>query len=181
MFPSTYRGLAALAAMAVIAGCTSTTQDGATPEPQQQAATAAVVQGTCPPVSLREGTAFYRDYGNGGTEGSPEDVRYQASIAATTRQCLLSGSEIGMTVTVAGRVAAGPAGGPGPVQLPIRVAVLRNGEVLYSEMQMYTVELPSNAPTTQFVYTDANVRIPADAVNSVRVYAGFDEGPYDTP
>lgn len=178
MFPSTYRNLAALAALTVIAGCTSTTQNAATPEPQQQAA---VVQGACPPVSLREGTAFFRDYGNGSTEGSAEDVRHQASISATTRQCVLSGSEIGMTVTVAGRVAAGPAGGAGPVQLPIRVAVLRNGEVLYSEMQMYTVELPSNAPTTQFVYTDANVRIPADAVNSVRIYAGFDEGPYDTP
>jgi hypothetical protein len=181
------RGFGALALMAVLAGCSSTsTGDGGVlgaalrGGPGQQAATGSqpVVQGRCPAVSLREGTSFYRSFASGG-DNDPSRVVHQASIAETTRQCTLSGGEIVMNVTAAGRVAAGPAGGPGTVQMPIRVAAVRGGEVIYSELTNYSTELSGG--TGQFIFSDPNVRIPADAVDQIRVYVGFDEGPYDTP
>lgn len=178
MSSTNWRALGALAAVSLLFGCTATgggSSDGST---EVAAATPEVVQGTCPNVSLREGTAYYRTY-SGGNEGDPSSVVHQASIADATRQCTLSGSEIVVNVAAAGRVVAGPAGGPGTIQMPIRVAAVRGDEVLYSELTQYSTTL--DGTTGQFLFSDPNVRIPAAGAENVRIFVGFDEGPYDTP
>lgn len=180
-----FRSFGALALLAVLAGCTSTSDGGGLGaalrgQSAEQAAAPAIVQGSCPGITLREGTSFYRTFASGG-DGDPSRVVHQASIAQTTRQCTLSGDEIVMNVTAAGRVAAGPAGGAGTVRMPIRVAAVRGGDVIYSELTNYSTEIPAGSAAGQFVFSDPNIRIPADAVDEIRVYVGFDEGPYDTP
>jgi len=82
-------------------------------------------------------------------------------------------------IVAAGHVAAGPAGGPGTVKMPIRVAVVENrtNKVLYSELTQFETTLPDGAPTAQFLFNDSNINIPIDASRSVRVFVGFDEGP----
>jgi hypothetical protein len=146
--------------------------------PDTAAATTPVVQGTCPTVGLRDGTAFYRTYA-GNDQSDPAQVRYQVSLAETTRQCTLSGSEIVMNVTAAGRIVVGPAGAPGTVQMPIRVAAVRGEEVLYSQLTNFSATVDQGSG--QFLFSDTNVRIPAANARGVRVFVGFDEGPYDTP
>ncbi len=137
-----------------------------------------VVQGVCPKVELREGTAYFRKYARGG-EDDPTKVLYQAAIADTTRQCSITGDQMTINLVVAGRAAAGPAGKSGPIQLPIRVAVVEKGSnsVLYSELTPYQTNLPEGTPTTQFLFSKPDVTIPIAASRTVRVFVGFDEGP----
>jgi hypothetical protein len=184
---SKVRFVPALFAAALIAGCTSADpgamfNSGAnTQQPAIDPVTnAAVVQGACPTVELREGTAFYRTYEKGG-DGDPSKVIHQASIADTTRQCVVNGGQITATVVASGRVVAGPAGKAGQVEVPVRVAVVDGENVLYSELQKQPVFLPENQPTTQFVFTNAAVTFPASASRSAKILIGFDPGPYNTP
>jgi hypothetical protein len=181
------RSVPVLLGAALIAGCTAADPGailnprGSNPQPAIDPVTnAAVVQGACPQVQLREGTAFYRTYAKGG-DGDPSKVIHQASIADTTRQCRISGGQMVMTVVASGRLVAGPAGKAGQVDVPVRVAVLDGETVLYSELQKQPVVLTDGAPTTQFVFTNPSVTFPASASRSAKVYIGFDPGPYNTP
>lgn len=141
------------------------------------------VRGTCPAVELRDGTAYYRTYAKGGKKDQdPSKVIHQASLTQTTRKCTVNGNQLTMEVAAAGRVVAGPAGGPGTVTMPIRVAVLnKQGEAIYSQLTKYSAQLPSGTATTQFLFTKTGVTFPLDQATSARVFVGFDEGPYDTP
>jgi hypothetical protein len=104
----------------------------------QQATDVAVVQGACPEVLLREGTAYYTTYAKGG-DGDPAKVIHQASISDTTRQCRISGDQLVVTVVVTGRVVGGPEAKSGEVNLPLRVVALDGETVLYSELQKQPV------------------------------------------
>ncbi len=73
-----------------------------------------------------------------------------------------------------GRVVLGPVGTPGTVTLPIRVTARDEDQVLYDQVRPITVEIPATG-TTQFVFTDSNVTIPAGAGADAKVYIGFDK------
>jgi hypothetical protein len=146
--------------------------DGAAADPQK--ITTEELQAFCPRVQLREGTATFRTYAKGGQD-DPAKLAYQASISDVTRACTYSGGAITMNVAVAGRVVTGPAGGSGSVTLPIRVAVLNGDQVVYSQMHQHQVAASSG--TTQFIFNDPAVTIPAGFEKVVQIYAGFDEGP----
>ncbi|RLQ89378.1 hypothetical protein D8780_03840 [Notoacmeibacter ruber] len=132
------------------------------------------LRGYCPTVQLREGTAYFNVYE--GDETS-QNVRYQAAITDVTRQCKYENGQLAMKVAVAGRVLLGPQGSSGTVKLPIRVAALTGGdEVLYSEIQPYTLEVNASG-ATQFIYTDSDIRVSQPDARNIVIYAGFDEGP----
>lgn len=137
-----------------------------------------VVQGVCPSVQLREGTAYLRKYARGGQD-DPEKITFQAAIADTTRQCSITGEQMTINVLVAGRAAAGPAGSSGSIKMPIRVVVVENGtnRVVYSELTQFETTLPPGNPTTQFLFNKPDVNIPIVDSRSVKVFVGFDEGP----
>ena len=61
--------------------------------------------------------------------------------------------------------------------MPIRVAVIRGDEVLYSQLHDYEVAINSVTGATQFVFSDPNVSIPAPTAANLLVFAGYDEGP----
>jgi hypothetical protein len=171
---------------ALIAGCTSADPRSVlSPGANQQAtldaaSNSAVVQGACPAVALREGTAYYTTYAKGG-DGDPAKVVHQASISDTTRQCRLNGDQLVVTVVVSGRVVGGPAAKTGEVSLPLRVVAVDGETVLYSELQKHPVMITEGGPAEQFIYTNATVTFPASASRSAKLYAGFDPGPYGTP
>src|SRR5262249_842156 len=50
-------------------------------------------------------------------------LRYQANFIRFARECALRSGNVVMKVGVEGRVILGPAGGPGPITLPVRLAV----------------------------------------------------------
>jgi hypothetical protein len=179
VFKGISRGLFSVVAFAAIAGCNSTDVNGLKPTGDQaQTAQPAVIQGSCPQVYLRDGTASLDKYANGG-KGDPSKIVYQASIAATTRQCTLGQNSMTVTVVAQGRLVGGPLGKPGKVVLPIRVAATDGETTLYSELTNFEVELPATM-TTQFIFTKADVTIPGGAGTLAKIYVGFDEGPYKT-
>lgn len=133
----------------------------------------------CPRVRLRDGTTFYNTYAKvrrGEEEETPDNVVYQASVSDATRSCRYENGLLNMNIALAGRVIPGPKGEVGTVTVPIRVAVIRGDEVLYSELHRYQVSINSTTGPTQFVFTDPNVSIPAPTAANLLVFAGFDQG-----
>ncbi|OHV85607.1 hypothetical protein [Ensifer sp. LCM 4579] len=174
------RHLLAMSVLLAVAGCNKTQTGGAIEAGGSASApTPAVVQAACPPVTLRDGTASYRTYAKGGKD-DPTKVVYQASLADTTRQCVQSQDSLRVTVVAQGRVVAGPAGGPGKLTMPIRVAATDGEKTLYSELTQFPVEVPPGSTNAQFVFTKADVTLPAGAGADAKIFIGFDEGPYRT-
>ncbi len=132
--------------------------------------------GYCPRVQLREGTSFFNTYAKGGQD-DPAKIVYQASIADVTRSCSRAGGMLTMKIAVAGRIVPGPAGGPGTVTMPIRVAVLRGEEIFYSELHRHSVVVGEGSGATQFLFANPDITMPIPEKGTVQVFAGFDEGP----
>lgn len=152
----------------------STASTGATPAGAQGAS---VVQGSCPRVYMRDATASYRSYAKGAKNGDPQQVVFQASFGDVTRQCTLSDTNLSITVVAQGRLVAGPAGGPGRVNLPIRISVMDGDNALYSEVTNFEAEIPAGAATAQFLFRKDGITIPGGAGGLARINLGFDEGP----
>lgn len=150
--------------------------------PAPSVAQGAVVQGNCPIIVLRDGTEFHDGYAAGAKalpDGTKDQAKliYRASIASTTRQCVITGDGMVITVQAAGRMVLGPAGGKGTVKLPVRVAVTDGDQVLYSELTQFETPLPAGEPSTQFVFTKNDIKIPGGAADTAKIFIGFDEGP----
>ena len=174
------RGILAASLLMVLSGCNAGNPGGvlgsAADKPGATPANApAAVQGFCPPITLRDGTAFYRTYARGAKD-DPAKVVFQASLADTTRSCVRSDTTLTITAMVQGRLVAGPEGKTGQVMLPIRVAVTDGDKVLYSELTQFPVALNDLAQATQFVFTK-EVPVPGDLAGLAKVHIGFDEGP----
>lgn len=165
---------ALVGALALAASCTSTREDGAGLEASPAQLASAEEEGAvpdyCPNVSLREGTAILR-------KGEGEAQQYIASIVSTSRSCRVLNGELRMKIGIAGRVVRGPAAKPGEVGLPIRVAVVRGTEVLYSKVGASGVTIQPGGTAEQFVYIDDAVVVPEPDRKNLVIYAGFDEGP----
>jgi hypothetical protein len=132
----------------------------------------------CPPVTLREGTAFFNSYEKKG-DADPTKLIYQSSISAVTRTCSYSGGMITMNIAVAGKVVPGPVATDSTVAMPIRIVVsdASGGEPLYSQLHKYEVTVNKASGATQFVFNDPNVTFAQPAPGTVQVFAGYDEGP----
>jgi hypothetical protein len=146
----------------------------------------------CPTLTLREGTAFYSTYAKGAKKRDTEDdplaspdaqpdnsanLIYQAAITDVTRSCNYNGGMLTMNVAVAGKIVPGPMGKAGSITLPIRVVVLRDGDVIYSNLAKQTVQVTDSSEAAQFLYNDPNVTFDAPAKRNIQVFAGFDSGP----
>lgn len=181
--PSIFASLLLLA----VAGCTTTpkTDGGAS-----AGASATMPDGTprikeselrayCPNVVLREGTAFFGSYEKGGDKDASRLI-FQATLADTTRACQYGAGTTTLDVAAAGRVVPGPKFKAGTYTLPIRVAVVQGGSVIYSKLHKQAVTLTANNTATQFVFNDKGISIPNPEKRNVEIFVGFDEGPYTT-
>lgn len=144
-----------------------------------------VMQGACPQVYLREGTAIYRQYEKGVKKdvqglADPNKLVIQATLDATTRQCHQTAQGLKVTVVVRGRVITGPSGKDGTYTLPIRVAATDGDNTLYSELSEMQVTIPPGQGNAQFIFTKDDVVLSAPAGGLTRLFAGIDEGPYNT-
>ena len=181
--------MVALGLLAGLAACSSTDSmfDSAKSKPDDKPATdpnLVVTQGACPQVYLREGTAVYRHYGKGVKKdvqglADPNKLVIQATLDATTRQCRQTAQGLVATVVVRGRVIVGPSGKDGTYTLPIRVAATDGDNTLYSQLTQFQVQVPPGQGNAQFVFTKDDVLI-GSVSTLTRMYAGIDEGPYNT-
>lgn len=97
--------------------------EGAPPPAAQQSETD---DQTCPAVSIRPGASTYA-VGLPGKPAVGNDLRYQATITRTARDCSINAGQITARVGIQGRIITGPAGAPASVEVPLRVAVVQEG------------------------------------------------------
>ena len=133
---------------------------------------------TCPPVSIRFGASTYA-VAAPGKQPIGNDLRFQASITRTARECTSNGGEITARIGIQGRVIAGPAGAPSTVEIPLRVAVVQGGvqeKTIATKAYRTTVSMSEdgNVPFT-LVAEDLVYPVPPGATgDSYIFYIGFD-------
>lgn len=159
--------------MIAVAGCQSSDNGGKVAQPK---VLESELSAYCPRVMLREGTAYFNTYAKGGQD-DPSKLVYQASIADVTRSCSRADGMLTLNVAIAGKVVPGPVGAPGNITMPIRVAVVRGEEVLYTTLHKFQVAVSDTSAATQFVVNDPNVTFPIPTEANIQVFAGYDEGP----
>lgn len=136
----------------------------------------------CPDVKVRAGAATLM-IGSKQGEGEPGalDLRYQGSIIRTARECHLTGNTMTMKVGIEGRIITGPAGGPGNVDVPMRIAVVQEGvtpKVVASKFGRETVTLTGTIDRINFTHVAEDLSFPLPTpitdISSYVVYVGFD-------
>jgi hypothetical protein len=133
----------------------------------------------CPGVEIRQGASTFQQSGadNGSTALS---LRYQANFIKFARECALRGGNVVMKVGVEGRVILGPAGAPGPLALPVRLAVVKEGlepTTVWTKFYMVPVMMPPGQPNVLFTHIEEDVSFPnppGDDLDKYVVYVGFD-------
>jgi hypothetical protein len=195
--PSRYRGIAILTAISVGLGCSMLAAPASaqslgdrfkslfggkpdepaaatpqTPPPDGQ------VDMNCPPVAIRAGASTYA-VAEPGKQPVGNDLRYQATITKTARDCTRTGSDITARVGIQGRVIAGPAGNPATVEIPMRVAVVQGGvseKTIATKVYRTTVTMDETGSVPfSLVAEDLVYPAPVGAIgDSYIFYIGFD-------
>jgi hypothetical protein len=147
----------------------------ATPAAVAQAQTNALpaIATQCPPIKVRLGGEAMFYYG-GGRTGDPKALQYQGVIDETTRNCVVSNGLITVNMGVSGRVLLGPAGTQSSVNAPIRFAVERDGQAIFSEKYTIPVAVTPPAQSAEFVKVVENVAVPYLGGETITIWVGFD-------
>ncbi|MGD0848233.1 hypothetical protein [Bradyrhizobium sp.] len=131
----------------------------------------------CPVVKIRAGASTYA-VAVPGKQPVGADLRYQATITRTARDCTRSGGQITARIGIEGRVIAGPAGTPATVEIPLRVAVVQGGiqertiatKVFRTTVSMSEGNVPFSLVGEDLVYSSP----PGVTSDSYIFYIGFD-------
>lgn len=135
----------------------------------------------CPEVTVRPGAGTLLLGSKGPiAEVSAMDLRYQGTLVRFARECKWTATVMTMKIGVEGRVIVGPAGGPGQVEVPLRMAVVEEGpnpKTVVSKLVRIPVTVGSD-PTVDFTHIDPDVAFPMPrpetALDRYVVYVGFD-------
>jgi hypothetical protein len=133
---------------------------------------------SCPPVNIRPGASTFA-VGLPGKPASGSDLRYQATITRTARDCTQNGGNIIARIGIQGRVITGPAGNPPTVEIPLRVAVVQGGvheKTIATKVYRTTVTMDEsgNVPFS-LVAEDMVYPVPPGATGDTYIfYIGFD-------
>ena len=155
---------------------------GKSEEPAEGAPPPAPAEGendlTCPPVSIRAGASTYA-VAAPGKQPVGNDLRFQATITRTARQCTKTGDQITARIGIQGRVIAGPAGAPSSVEIPLRVAVVEGGvqeKTIATKVYRTTVAMSedSSIPFTLVAEDLVYPGPPGATGDSYIFYIGFD-------
>ena len=188
--PLALRFTAACAAATLLAGCSmggmfgggntaaqnQTLQNAtATPAAVAQAQTNALpaIATQCPPIRVRPGSEAMFYYG-GGKVGDAKALQYQGVIDESSRNCVVSNGLITVNMGVVGRVLLGPQGNQASVNAPLRFAVERDGQAVFSEKYTIPVAITAPARSAEFVKVIENVAIPYLGGETITIWVGFD-------
>jgi hypothetical protein len=136
----------------------------------------------CPSVSVRTGAATLM-IGSKTAEGEPSalDLKYQATIIRTARECQVNSGIMNMKVGIEGRVITGPAGGPGTIDVPLRIAVVQEGvnpKTIASKFGQVQVTIAGTADRVPFTFIESDISFPLPQpianIDAYIVYVGFD-------
>ena len=132
----------------------------------------------CPVVKIRAGASTYA-VAPPGKQPVASELRYQATITRTARDCTRSSGQIVARIGIQGRVIAGPAGAPATVEIPLRVAVVQTGvheRVIATKVYRTTVSMTEDTSVPfSVVGEELTYSMPPGATSESYVfYIGFD-------
>ncbi len=113
------------------------------------------------------------------TDNGAMEVKYQGTFVRAARECALIAGQLVMKVGVQGRIIIGPAGGAGQVDVPLRIAVVRETAAGTKPIVTKFIRIPvtvasaTDNPTFTHVEEGLSFPMPRDLDNYV-VYIGFD-------
>ena len=134
----------------------------------------------CPPIEVRQGASTLTVAPPG--DRSTMSVRYQASFLREARQCYTSNGVMVLKVGVEGRIIVGPAGGPGQIDVPLRIAVVQETpggmRPIVSKFIRIPTAIAGNPDGTVFSHIEDGLSFPLPtptaALDDYIVYVGFD-------
>jgi hypothetical protein len=133
----------------------------------------------CPTVQIRSGASTFA-LGAQGAEPTATTLRYQMTIARTARECALLAGTMTVKVGIQGRVILGPAGVPGEVEVPIRLALVQEGpepKTLWTKGAAVPVTVPPGQSNVPFVHVEEDLTFPLPRraeLDAYVIYVGFD-------
>jgi hypothetical protein len=135
----------------------------------------------CPEIRIRTGAATLMIGSKPGEQPSALELRYQGSIIRTARECHVNAGMMTMKVGIEGRVITGPAGGPGTVDVPLRIAVVQEGvapKAIASRFGRETAILDGSVDRVIFTHIESDIAFPLPQplalIDAYVVYVGFD-------
>jgi hypothetical protein len=165
--------------------------------PQQVSGTREIED--CPLINIRQGASTLTigpsSRGNGatgsGATGTSDDngamaVKYQGTFSRAARECALVAGQLVMKIGIEGRIIVGPAGGPGQVDVPLRIAVVeettKGTRPVVTKFIRIPVAVASATDNPIFTHVEEGVSfpMPKDLDNYV-VYIGFDPLSFQPP
>jgi hypothetical protein len=152
---------------------------GTPPSSQQQQANAPRDELECPIIEVRSGASTITVHGPG--EAVATNVRYQATIAQTARECAVLGATMTIKVGLQGRLILGPLGAAGKLDVPVRMALVREGpepKTLWTKLYQVPVAVATGQSNVPFVHVEQDLTFPVpkgDELENYVVYVGFDQ------
>jgi hypothetical protein len=146
-----------------------------------QTVTGAQPDVNCPPVEVRQGASTLSI---GPTEGnkSAMTLKYQGEFVREARDCAVVDGNMVMRIGVEGRVIVGPGGTPGPVDVPLRIAVVQEtpggARAITTKFIRIPVTIGANDRNAIFTHIEQGltfpVPTPTSALDDYIAYIGFD-------
>jgi hypothetical protein len=133
----------------------------------------------CPYIQIREGASTLTI--SGGGDNTAMSLKYQGTFVRAARQCAVVAGQMVMKVGVEGRIILGPQGGPGEINVPLRIAVVdeapTSAKTIATKLVLIPVTIRSADENPTFTHVEDNLAFPlprsADLANYI-VYIGFD-------
>jgi hypothetical protein len=139
----------------------------------------------CPTIDIRQGASTVQVNATAGADAG--SLRYQMTFTRAARECAVAGGTMSIKVGVQGRIILGPAGAPGPVEVPLRLAVVREGvepKTVWTKFYKVPAALAPGEGSTLFTYVEEGLSFPTpsrDELYSYVIYIGFDQHVAEPP
>ena len=137
----------------------------------------------CPFIDIRQGASTLT-LPPPPPDGSNEamGLKYQGSFVRAARECAVNNGQMVMKVGIQGRIIVGPAGGPGHVDVPLRMAVVdapsSGTKVITTKFIQIPVDIP-NEDGANFSHIEEGFSFPlptpVSELDNYVVYIGFDQ------
>jgi hypothetical protein len=145
-----------------------------------QTATGAQPDVNCPPVEIRRGASTLT-IGPTGNK-SAMTLKYQGTFARAARECAVVDGNLTMKIGVEGRLIVGPAGGPGQVDVPLRIAIVMETpsgmRPIATKFIIVPVAIGAGVGNSAFTHVEDALTFPlptpTSQLDDYVVYVGFD-------
>jgi hypothetical protein len=133
----------------------------------------------CPFIDIRQGASALTIGATG--ENAAMSLKYQGTFVRAARECAVVAGQMVMKVGVEGRIVVGPAGGPGQVDVPLRIAVVdevpAGSKTIITKLIRIPVTVQSASDNPTFTHIEEGLSFPmpsAASLDDYKVYIGFD-------